>query len=287
MNDEHEAPGPISMTPHDVASHAERLWTPWRMRYVGGGATEEGCIFCNRLRGDDDAASLIIWRGERSFVIMNLFPYNTGHAMLVPNQHVESPETADPDALGEMTALLPALLRAQRRVLGCHGFNVGLNVGSVAGAGIAAHLHQHVVPRWTGDANFMPILASTMVLPELIPVTYGKLRAELEREAGTADAIDAVILDRTGANFAAGDDGALPVVAAEDGRPLWRSAASLAGTDSVELLGWAGPRRAGDGRGALALRIEGGPPAGTSWRSAAGCDLDAVARALALATPPA
>jgi ATP adenylyltransferase len=160
----------------------ERLWTPWRMRYIGGGAREDGCVFCNRLAGDNDVASLILHRGDQAFAILNLFPYNTAHLMLVPNAHVASPEDAALEALAELALLLPPTLRALRRALGCHGFNVGLNVGAVAGAGVAEHLHQHVVPRWTGDANFMPIVASTMVLPELLPVTYAKVRAELERE---------------------------------------------------------------------------------------------------------
>ena len=159
-----------------------RLWTPWRMRYVGGGAKEEGCVFCNRLAAENDVEALVLHRSERVFAILNLYPYNTGHLMLVPNTHVASPEEAPAGALAELALLLRPALRALRRTLGCQGFNVGFNVGAVAGAGVADHLHQHVVPRWTGDANFMPILASTMVMPELIPVTYAKVRAELERE---------------------------------------------------------------------------------------------------------
>jgi ATP adenylyltransferase len=286
MTDDALDPQPPAMPPHEAAAHGERLWTPWRMRYVGGGAAEDGCVFCNRLRSEHDTTALILWRGERSFLFMNLFPDNTGHVMLVPNEHVDSPETADPAALVEMATVTPALLRALRRALACHGFNLGLNVGSVAGAGIAAHLHQHVVPRWTGDANFMPILASTMVLPELIPVTYGKLRAELGREIGGADEIDVVVLDRDGTRYAATASGTLPVVAAEHERPLWRTAASLAGSNSgVAVLGWAGPDRAESGRGALALQTGDDAPRGTSWRSATESGIAAVSRALALRAP--
>src|SRR4051794_8601027 len=111
-----------------------RLWTPWRLQYVAGGAKEVGCIFCNRLSADDDVRSLILHRGRRAFVIMNLFPYNTGHMMLIPNEHVASPEDADPETLTELATILPPVLRASRRALSCHGFNVGLNVGSIAGA---------------------------------------------------------------------------------------------------------------------------------------------------------
>jgi ATP adenylyltransferase len=149
------------------------------MRYVAGADREEGCIFCNRLAEQDDVRSLILHRGERAFVIMNLYPYNTGHLMIVPNAHVASPEDADPEVMREMALLRGPVLRALRRALSPDGFNLGLNVGAPAGAGVADHLHEHVVPRWQGDANFMPILAATMVMPELIPVTYAKLRAEL------------------------------------------------------------------------------------------------------------
>ena len=171
---------PLATAP---AGGSERLWTPWRMRYVAGADREEGCIFCNRLAEKDDVQSLILHRGERAFVIMNLYPYNTGHLMIVPNAHVASPEDADPEVMREMAALRGPVLRALRRALSPDGFNLGLNVGAPAGAGVADHLHEHVVPRWQGDANFMPILASTMVMPELIPVTYAKLRAELGARA--------------------------------------------------------------------------------------------------------
>ena len=163
----------------------EWLWTPWRMRYVAGADHEEGCIFCNRLAEEDDVQSLILHRGPLTFVIMNLYPYNTGHLMIVPNAHVASPEDADPEVMREMAELRAPLLRALRRALSADGFNLGLNVGAPAGAGVADHLHEHVVPRWQGDANFMPILASTMVMPELVPVTYAKVRAELAVELDT------------------------------------------------------------------------------------------------------
>ena len=158
----------------------ERLWTPWRMRYVGGGTTDNDCIFCVKPASDDDVAQLILHRGRHAFVIMNLYPYNTGHLMVVPYSHVADIALLTAEARSEMMELVAWTTTAQRRVLHCAGFNVGLNLGSVAGAGVAEHLHIHVVPRWEGDANFMPILANTMVLPELIPVTYAKLRAELE-----------------------------------------------------------------------------------------------------------
>jgi ATP adenylyltransferase len=238
-----------------------RLWAPWRMGYVGGGVAESGCLFCNRLAAGDDVRSLILYRGEHAFVMMNLFPYNTGHVMIAPTQHVPSPEEASDATLAAMTALLRPLLRALRRVLRADGFNIGLNVGAVAGAGVAAHLHQHVVPRWQGDANFMPILASTMVLPELIPVTYAKLRAELQRElsgAGEkATEVTLVVLSNDRSRVlltrTAGKVGLLAAVAGPE-EPIWRAAAqALVSLDvPADLIGWAGTARA-DATGPVAL----------------------------------
>ncbi len=158
----------------------ERLWAPWRLRYVEGSVRHRGCIFCEKPAAGDDVGELILLRGRRAYLIMNLFPYNTGHTMAVPFQHAADLAELDRETTAELFELVTWLTVAQRRVLRCEGFNIGLNLGAVAGAGISDHLHVHVVPRWQGDANFMPILANTMVMPELIPVTYAKLRAELE-----------------------------------------------------------------------------------------------------------
>lgn len=221
---------------------SQRFWTPWRMQYVGGEGRGSGCVFCDRLAEDDDVASLILHRGERSFAIMNLFPYNTGHAMILPNDHVATPEALADETAIEMTRFLPGLLAAVRTALGPGGFNVGMNLGSTAGAGIADHLHQHVVPRWPGDANFMPIIANTKALPELIPVTYAKIRAELERGPGALPIValtpdgQTVLLEGTAGSLS------LPRIAPDETQPLWRS-----GTNRLRelgapafLLGWAG-----------------------------------------------
>lgn len=183
----------------------DTLWTPWRMGYVGG-ERASGCIFCDKPAANDDRANLILHRGTDAFVIMNLFPYNTGHVMIVPYAHVSDLTTLPTAALAEMTALLPWVTGLLERTLRPHGFNVGLNVGSVAGAGIGDHLHMHVVPRWGGDANFMPILANTMVLPELIPVTQAKLLGEIARTPypaltdapGVAEQAGGVVFDASG-----------------------------------------------------------------------------------------
>lgn len=157
----------------------DRLWTPWRMRYVTKSDTS-GDIFLDALEHADDPASLVLHRGQRGFIIMNLFPYNTGHMMVVPNEKVTSIEKLEAEVRAELFELVALAVEAARPVLRCDGFNVGLNIGQFAGAGVADHLHIHVVPRWVGDANFMPITANTMVLPEEIPVTYARLRAEIE-----------------------------------------------------------------------------------------------------------
>jgi ATP adenylyltransferase len=227
------------------------------MRYVAGAHREEGCIFCNRLAEQNDVRSLILHRGERTFVIMNLYPYNTGHLMIVPNAHVASPEDAEPETMREMAEFRGPVLRALRRGLSPDGFNLGLNVGAAAGAGVTDHLHEHVVPRWQGDANFMPILASTMVMPELIPVTYAKIRAELAAEIGAGDrAADLVIVD-AGTHVLVDAAGRLPRAVPRSDEPIWCAAireAQERGATEVELLGWAGNRRVGSGRSALILR---------------------------------
>ena len=226
------------------------------MRYVAGATRKEGCIFCQRLADDDDVESLILHRGASAFLIMNLYPYTTGHLMIVPNAHVALPEEADDPTTFEMASLRRPVLRAMRRALRCPGFNLGINLGDVAGAGVTDHLHEHVVPRWQGDANFMPVLASTAVLPELIPVTYAKLRAELSREIDGKTDVSFFLLSDKPATLV-DTSGDLPRVTARADEPLWkaavRSACELGATD-VEVLAWAGDPRAGEGPTTLLLR---------------------------------
>lgn len=230
------------MTDAEHTQPTERLWTPWRMSYIGGETKEPGCIFCNRLERACDIESLILHRLEHSFVIMNLYPYNTGHIMLVPNQHASDPAQLDPAALSEMGAFLPTLTNALRRALGCQGFNVGLNIGAIAGAGVEAHLHQHIVPRWQGDANFMPILASTMTIPELIPVTYAKLRAELARELTGSNTVRYMLHDQA-ADRVLLHDGEVPMAVADpDQQAMQAVVTSLPPhVNDVALTGWGGP----------------------------------------------
>ena len=161
----------------------ERLWTPWRMQYVTGSTGDNdqvsrSDVFVAALESADDPDSLVVHRGNHAFIIMNLFPYNTGHMMVVPNRKVQTLDELTPDERAEIMELTSVATEVANRVLRCDGFNIGLNIGTIAGAGIADHLHLHVVPRWTGDANFMPITASTMVLPELLPSTTARLKGE-------------------------------------------------------------------------------------------------------------
>ncbi len=168
------------------ADEQQRLWTPWRMRYVGGERrpTPPGVSIFSAIADDpaDDAANFVLHRGARAFVVMNLYPYNTGHCMVVPYRQVATLDGLDEGEMTEIGLLLPWLTRVLQTTLRCDGLNIGLNLGAVAGAGVAEHLHWHIVPRWQGDANFMPIVAMTTVMPELLPDTYAKLRATIARD---------------------------------------------------------------------------------------------------------
>ncbi len=154
----------------------ERLWTPHRMAYIAGenkpaDASASQCPFC-RIPGLGDEAGLVVHRGATAYVVLNLYPYSAGHLMVCPYRHVaDYPELTEAET-HEVAALTQQAMRVVRSVSGAHGFNVGMNQGAVAGAGIAAHLHQHVVPRWGGDANFMPIIGRTKTLPQLLGETW-------------------------------------------------------------------------------------------------------------------
>ncbi len=156
-----------------------RLWTPHRMAYIKGenraeGSEPAGCPFC-RIPAQDDAETLIVRRGTSAYAVLNLYPYNPGHLMVVPVRHVADYADLDAAESAEVAELTRQALVALRAATGAHGFNVGMNLGTVAGAGIAAHLHQHVVPRWGGDTNFMPVVGHTKVLPQLLAETRSVL----------------------------------------------------------------------------------------------------------------
>jgi ATP adenylyltransferase len=153
---------------------ADVVWAPWRMTYI---LAEKfpGCIFCERPREPYDAKNLILWRGRTAFVMMNLYPYNNGHLMVVPHGHVASLADLDPDQRAELGELTMHCEQVLRHAMRPDGFNIGLNLGSAAGAGIAEHLHVHIVPRWAGDTNYMTVVGEIRVIPQHIDQTYALL----------------------------------------------------------------------------------------------------------------
>ncbi len=157
----------------------ERLWAPYRMAYVREAGSGDGCPFCAMVAGEQQA-DLIVVRGEHCFVSMNLYPYNPGHLMVLPNRHESDLTALSVEETTELTALTQQAIRAIGEVSSPHGFNVGLNLGNVAGGSIAAHLHQHVVPRWGGDANFMTIVGRTKTLPQTVAESADLLRSVWE-----------------------------------------------------------------------------------------------------------
>jgi ATP adenylyltransferase len=154
----------------------EQLWAPWRLEYIKSADEENGCVFCAAVEGDD-AAKLVVHRGEKSIVLLNKFPYSSGHFMAAPIRHIAEYGELAGDEVLELHRLAAAGMEALGELYGPHGYNVGWNLGRVAGAGIVDHVHLHVVPRWGGDTNFMPVLADVKVLPEHLQETREKLAA--------------------------------------------------------------------------------------------------------------
>ena len=160
----------------------DRLWTPWRLEYVTGKSVSGGCVFCDAGAGSAQS-ELVVFTGQTCYVILNLFPYNNGHLMVVPNRHIATLVDARPEELHEMMELTRLSEIALREAFNPQGLNVGINLGKAAGAGILEHLHIHLVPRWTGDTNFMTVFGQTRVLPQELPVTADKLRPIFQRLA--------------------------------------------------------------------------------------------------------
>lgn len=151
------------------------LWAPWRMEYIAN-EKPEGCIFCHLPKGEDDKKDKILYRGETSYVVLNIYPYSVGHMMVVPFRHVSEYDELMSDELEESAMLTQKSIKALKGAFASDGFNIGVNQGKVAGAGIEEHLHIHVVPRWTGDLNFMPVIGQTSVLPAHLSETFDSLR---------------------------------------------------------------------------------------------------------------
>jgi ATP adenylyltransferase len=155
-----------------------RIWAPWRLAYVKDASKdiEEECIFCAKPAEDDDEANLIVHRGESCFVLLNLFPYTNGHLMVAPFEHIGRLQELPPETVTEIMTLAKRAMDGLERTYEPHGYNVGFNQGRVAGAGFEHHIHMHVVPRWGGDTNFMPVIADTKVMPQTLEDSYEALR---------------------------------------------------------------------------------------------------------------
>ncbi len=165
------------------------LWSPWRYQYLSTAPVAGGpaCIFCQKAAEHRDAENLIVWRGKLNFVLLNLYPYTSGHLMVAPYQHVGRLEEADPETVTELMLTVRTAVRHLTDVYHPDGQNLGMNLGSAAGAGIAGHIHMHVLPRWFGDANFMTTVGETRVLPEDLQVTYQKLSRAFAGDSGAMD----------------------------------------------------------------------------------------------------
>ncbi len=150
----------------------QRIWAPWRLQYVKDANKSDECIFCTKPLEGDDRATLIAHRGERCFVILNLFPYTNGHLMVAPYEHLGRFQEIAAETVGEMNALAQRSMAILEDVYGPEGFNLGINQGRIAGAGVEGHIHLHVVPRWAGDNNYMPVIADTKVMPQSLEESY-------------------------------------------------------------------------------------------------------------------
>ncbi len=164
----------------------EQLWAPWRMRYIKGDKPE-GCIFCDKAGDGDDRTNHVVWRGKTAFVLLNTYPYNNGHLMVAPYAHIGDLDELPLETLTEIMALCQDAIKALKKDFNPDGINLGLNLGAAAGAGVKDHLHVHVVPRWTGDTNFMPVLADVRVIPQSLDHAHLLLsRAFAEIKGGEA-----------------------------------------------------------------------------------------------------
>ncbi len=153
---------------------AEFIWAPWRIEYILG-EKEKECIFCYKPRQARDKENLLLYRGKHNLIMMNLYPYNPGHLMVAPYRHIQSLDVLDDSEMLEHFRLTDWCVSILKEVMDPHGFNIGINLGRVAGAGIEDHIHTHIVPRWNGDTNFMPVISDTRAVPEALAATYDKL----------------------------------------------------------------------------------------------------------------
>ncbi len=159
----------------------DHIFTPWRYSYITQADQASGCVFCTHPQMNDDEKALIVHRAEHCFVILNAYPYTSGHTMVVPYQHLDELQRLSPAAAQEMMALTQKLEGILRQLYRPDGINIGMNIGKAAGAGVAGHIHMHVVPRWVADANFMSVVGETRILPETLDVTYKRIHALFQK----------------------------------------------------------------------------------------------------------
>jgi ATP adenylyltransferase len=159
----------------------DRLWAPWRMKYILSSQKNVGCILCDEVKKNDDRKNYILFRGQYSFVIMNLYPYNNGHLLIVPYTHESEVDRLPEAELADLMKTTQASLKILKQVLHPEGFNIGINIGKSAGAGIPEHLHVQIVPRWSGDSSYITVFDDTRVMPELLDGTYERLRPYFEK----------------------------------------------------------------------------------------------------------
>jgi ATP adenylyltransferase len=164
------------------------LWAPWRLEYIlqAKDRVEEGCVFCSVARAQADRDNLILWRTRHAYVILNKFPYNPGHLMVVPYRHTGDLDGLTPDELADLMLSLRKAVGCLQRMMNPDGYNIGINLGRAAGAGVPEHLHYHIVPRWDGDNNFMPVIGELKVIPQHLLRTYDQL-VSIFHESGLAD----------------------------------------------------------------------------------------------------
>ena len=159
----------------------KQIWAPWRIEYIKMAQVgkQKGCILCDKPRENDDESNYILYRGEKNYILMNSYPYNPGHLMIAPYRHVANLEELTDEERNDHFKIVSLGIKLLRKVLNPEGFNLGINVGKIAGAGIDDHVHTHIVPRWRGDTNFMPVIADVRVVPEALAATYKKLKQEM------------------------------------------------------------------------------------------------------------
>ncbi len=155
------------------------LWTPWRFTYLSNVDKEPACILCGLLERDNDREALIVHRGQHNYVVLNAYPYTSGHSMIVPYEHVDQLQKLPEAAATEMMDIARRMERVLREVYQPDGVNLGMNIGRAAGAGVDSHIHMHILPRWLGDSNFMTVVGEARILPELLEITYERLKGKL------------------------------------------------------------------------------------------------------------